>query len=217
MLKKALATFALMMAFPLASQAMTLTNAFVGSSTGNSVLAIGDTIQYEVTMNIDSGWHAVIGGMSLAGDINAALGSTLASGWAGAANPVTAWEWNLKEGTSNQVKYPTNGTMTTAAITNPAGPERVLANTYGFFGEVNKFGNGTDKVLGTVTITATQNGTFLGGAFMFPLGDFISGTTGDAFAPIAGASFTVIPEPGTALLMLLGLGGLGVMGRKGRN
>jgi hypothetical protein len=52
--------------------------------------------------------------------------------------------------------------------------------------------------------------TSLDGIFTNPLGEELAGST------VTTASFTVVPEPGTAVLMLLGLGGLGVMGRKNR-
>jgi hypothetical protein len=216
MLKKVLATFVLMMAIPLASQAMTLTNAFLTSSTGSAVIGVNDTIQFEVTITLDTGFHIQAGSFTLAGDIGAALGSTLGSGWAGVSNLTTGWDWNYKDGGSGLVKFPTNSTITPLPAGNPAGPSRIVANSYGFFG-TNLTANNQVRVIGTVTVTATNTGSFLGGAYMVPLGDFFGGTDGNLNAPIAGASFTVVPEPGTALLMLLGLGGLGLMGRKGRS
>jgi hypothetical protein len=214
MFKKVLAAFALMMVLPLASQAITLTNAFVTSSTGSSTIAVGDTITYEVSLSLTDGNPYVIGTFSLTGDILGTLPSTKGSGWLGVENHVSNWQWNYKSGGSNQVKFATNGVITPAITVAPHGPERRLAQSYGIFGETGTTGNGQTKVMGTVTITASTSGSYLGGAFMYPLVDSWNGSAGSEVAPIEGAAFTVIPEPGTALLMLLGLGGLGVMGRK---
>ena len=83
----------------------------------------------------------------------------------------------------------------------------------------NETSDGTTRILGTVTITGTNSGSYLGGGFMFPLGDFICGNNGGGSsdcitAPLAGGAFTVIPEPSTGLFLALGLAGIGVARRR---
>ena len=58
-------------------------------------------------------------------------------------------------------------------MTNPAGKGRVLANSYGFIDPGGGFkGDGKANVLGTVTITATDAGFYIGGGFLYPKVDF---------------------------------------------
>ena len=146
--------------------------------------------------------------MTLSGDIDGAVGSSLGSGWAGVAQQVTNWEWNYKSGT-NGVKYPTEGLNTPASITNPAGPGRIVANPCGFFGSTFYLGNTSTRLLGAVTILATTPGEFLGGAFHYPGADGVAGTEGVTYSELNGAAYIVGPEPGTGLLLALGLVGVG--------
>jgi hypothetical protein len=209
---KLLAAFALMTAFPLASQAQTMSidNTFVASTTGNSTIAVGDTIQFEVSVTVEAEFNLLIGTMSLAGDITSTLDSNLASDWAGVENEVTGWEWNFVS--PGEVKYPSTGTMTPAFVVYPAGPGRKLASQYGFFPEgEGQTSDGSTRVLGWVTITATTPGDFLGGAFMYPLVDIFGGVDPpNIFSPINGASFTVVAAPAVPALSASQLALLGI-------
>jgi hypothetical protein len=214
-MKKALAlgAFALVMALPLVSSAATIVSNFSSSSTGTSAIAVGDTIQFEVSVLVDAGINVNVLFFGVTGDVVGALASSNPV-WAGTSHVASNWEWHYT--VANKVKFDTNGTIAPAppAI---AGPNGVLpvVGSYGFFG-ISKTGQGVGSMVGTVTVTASANGVFEGGGFIYPGLDGIFGSAGDLGTTVTTAAFTVVPEPGTAVLMLLGLGGLGVMGRKNR-
>jgi hypothetical protein len=222
-MKKALAlgAFALVMALPLVSSAATIVSNFSSSSTGTSAIAVGDTIQFEVVLTVDVGADISTLFFSVSGDVATAFAQApvpFNDSWPGVANNVTNWEWHYKTGA--KVKFDTTGTITPAGIGRPGSLGTAVSGSYGFFGSgVGTLGKGVGSLLGTVTVTASADGVFEGGGFMLtsldgiftnPLGEELAGST------VTTASFTVVPEPGTAVLMLLGLGGLGVMGRKNR-
>ena len=110
MMKKtiALSTFALIMTLPLVSSAVSIENNFLTSSTGTDFIIVGDTIQFEVILFIDSGFDVDTMLFTLSGDRDAAPGSSLESGWAGLDNLVSAWSWHYT-GAGGKVKFGTNG------------------------------------------------------------------------------------------------------------
>ena len=213
-MKKALAlcAFALVMALPMVSSASSITNDFKTSSTGTNALnGIGDTIQFEVSiqLNLDQAYTTVL--WTLSGDILTAETETLP--FPNTQNIVTNWEWNYFAGTG-RVKMGTNGRIFVqdfAASLPPGGP---VSAFYGFV--ENKTGDGVASLVGTVTIQVTALGEYQGGGYLQPGGGLFGTATVADNVVINGGAFTVVPEPGTALLMMLGLGGLGVMGRSNR-
>lgn len=217
MLKKVLAAFAFLMVAPLASQAITFTNSFLTSSTGTATIGVSETIQFEVSLTTVNGKTYQIGTWVLSGDW--ADADSIAGGqspYPNVDNVVTGWTYNYKTG-SGDVKMATNGLITPTVVNFP--PPVKVSGQYGFGLPLTTpvTGNGNTNVVGTVTITADAAGTYLGGGYVGPFEGWGSVSTGADPDTNVGAAFTVIPEPGTAVLMLLGLGGLGVMGRKGRS
>jgi hypothetical protein len=213
-MKKALAlgAFALVMALPLVSSATSLSSAFKTSSTGTSAIAVGDTIQFEISVGVDNLLDITTLFFSVSGDT---VGAAASSGgaWAGVDHVTTNWEWNYKALT--KVKFDTNGTIQGVTGGSNALNGTGVTGSYGFFG-VNVTGKGVGSMVGTVTVTANANGVYEGGGFLAAGTDAFANSGGEIATTVSTAAFTVVPEPGTAVLMLLGLGGLGVMGRKNR-
>ncbi len=214
-MKKALAlcAFAITMAFPLVGSAASVTNSFLTSSTGSaSDLSVSDTIQFEVTITTDP-VNVTTLFWSLTGDAANAVGSTAGCGWCGVNNVVTNWDWHYTPAGGGNVKMGTNGRIPPAAPPIPT-PDRV-SGAYGFFG-ISKTGDGIPALVGTVTIHADTVGAFQGGGFQFPGVDGFFGSSGGGAAEVIGGGFTVVPEPGTALLLGAGLSGLAMAGRRKR-
>ena len=216
-MKKALAlgAFALVMALPLVSSAASIVSTFSTSSTGTSAIAIGDTIQFEITLTVDANVDTLF--FSTTGDVTGALASANPT-WVGVAHEASNWEWHYTSGNPSvtggtQIKFDTNGRI--LPVTGGVQILNGVSGSHGFFG-VSKTGANLGSMVGTVTVTADANGVYQGGGFIFPGLDGIFGSGGDLNPTVTTAAFTVVPEPGTAVLMLLGLGGLGVMGRKNR-
>ena len=184
-----------------------LTNAFLTSTTGSSVISVGDTIQFEVSIGGDAGLDYQTALFTLVGDITGADNPTLLP-WEPYNNYVTGWAWNYKAGLG-VVKFNTNGTIVPSIPATPPGPTVRMARRFGFSGVSGVTSSGQTRMIGTVTITGDHPGSYLGGGFMLTgRGDWVSGTTGTFVAPYAGAAFTVVPEPSTVLLLSLGLVGL---------
>lgn len=212
----ALSAFALVMALPLVGNAASVTNAFVGSTSGTATIEVSDTIQFEVTITTDAGVNYTTILWSTTGDADSALLTTQGAGWPGVDNVVTQWEWHYTTGNpsvtgGSQVKMGTNGRFTPGVI--PAPPPDRVVGPFGFFG-ASKTGDGTPSLVGTVTIHADAAGVYEGGGFQYPGVDTFAGSGGGGVVPYSGGDFTVVPEPGTALLMALGLSGLAVAGRR---
>jgi hypothetical protein len=208
----ALCAFALVMALPLVSSASTLTNNFLTSTTGNANdLSVGDTIQFEIVISLDALAFDTVT-WQVTGDRVGAAGSTNPA-WVGVNNNVTNWEWHYE--VSNKVDMGTNGRLQPFPESGLVPTARVTGS-YGFYAQGGKTGDTTPTLVGTVTIQADAAGTYLGGAFQQATIDGFLIAGNDQGVTINGGQFTVVPEPGTAVLMLLGLGGLGVMGRKSR-
>ncbi len=218
MMKKALAVgaFALVMALPLVSSAGSILSTFAGSTTGNSTIVVGDTISFDVFMTLSSGVSYIGMSFAVTGDEIGGLASNAGIGWAGVANQVTNWSWNFTTLVPTQVDF-TGAFGLAQPLTNPNSPPSPVLLGQVALGSFS--GLGISVLVGTVTIAADTLGTFGGGAIMHnqPVTDsWQTAAAGADPVSFTTASFTVIPEPGTALLMVLGLGGLAVMGRKNR-
>lgn len=212
-MKKALAlsAFALVMALPLVSSASSVTNSFLSSSSGTETISVSDTIQFEVTMTTNGGQNYNTIFWSITGDRAGALAGTPATWPTTADHIVTGWDWHYTAG--GKVKMGTNGRLVPFTPAQDVGNS--VSSPYGFFA-TNKTGDGVPALVGTVTIQASASGVYQGGGFQYPGVDGFIGSSGTDVTTVSGGAFTVVPEPGTALLMVLGLGGLGVMGRKSR-
>ena len=170
-----------------------LTSTCLSSTTGSTSIAVGDTIQFEVTVTTieNQDYRAVV--WSLSGDATKAVMSTAPS-WPGVSQNVTNWAWNYTPG-EGTVKIGTNGTVIPfVPIITPSieTPVRV-SPIYGFFSPPIKVGDGIPALVGTVTITADTPGSFMGGGIQYPGGDGFIGTdtVADAVA-VSGGAFTVI-------------------------
>ena len=214
-MKKALAlsAFALVMALPLVSSASSVSNSFLTSTSGTETISVSDTIQFEVTITTNGGQNYNTIFWSITGDADAAVVTSIANWPADVDHIVTDWEWHYTPAGGSKVKMGTNGRLTPFAPTQDVGNS--VSSPYGFFA-TNKTGDGVPALVGTVTIHASATGIYQGGGFQYPGVDGFIGSAGTDVTTVSGGAFTVVPEPGTALLMVLGLGGLGVMGRKSR-
>jgi hypothetical protein len=205
------------MALPLVSSASSITNDFRTSTSGTAQLNVGDTIQFNVTIELNAAQAYTTVLWTLSGDIGVA--ETVNSPFPGVNNLVTSWEWHYtnNSGTGgNKVKMGTNGRIAPLALDAGLPPPNAVTAFYGFV--ENKTGDGVPSLVGTVTIQATADGTYTGGGYLQPGGGLFGDGSGGDVVTISGGAFTVgvVPEPGTVLLLALGFGGLGVMGRSSR-
>jgi hypothetical protein len=207
----AIATFAYILTLPFVSSASSIVNQFLTSSTGTAYIDIGDTIQFEVTISLNSEQPYRVAVWTLSGDTENASSSSPNSDWVGVRHIVQNWDWHYTNGSGaggNKVKMGTNGRILPFVASAP--PPNRVTGLYGFL--ENKTGNGIPAMVGTVTILADEYGYYRGGGYLQPgIGKFGSLTVSEVVT-ISGGQFTVnfdaIPEPSTALLLTLGMVGL---------
>lgn len=195
-------------AAPDASSGSSIINTFKASTTGHAIASRPGFIQFEVSIVLDAGqsYDSVL--FSLTGDISGALG--LWPGREDAQQEVTQWEWHYTRG--NLVDFGVDRRIApnvglTTAPDNVTGP-------YGFTFN-RRIGDGVAAMVGTVTIDLNVFGVYRGGGFLYPPTDGFMGSSGlfDDVA-ISGGNYTLIPEPGTAIMLGFGLVGVALNRKK---
>jgi hypothetical protein len=171
----------------------------IGPAPASSMIVFSNTWNVPTNESADAwGWSVACTGCSiLAYNVNYAFGAP--SGPPGGAGNV------LWQAPSFSVIQPT-----LPGVYNNLGSK---AGTIGGFTPAQFAGNGLDVLIGWVTVHVTAaQGT------VSPFFDAIDAVgVGGAPVPTSFTSTTWgVPEPGTALLFALGLGGLGIMGRRNR-
>ena len=214
-----IASLFLVLTVSTSASAGTITNSFLTSTSGTAHLLglPGDTIQFEVLITTTAGRNYSTILWSLTGDRAGALAGTPAT-WATTADHlVTNWEWHYTPPGGGKVKMGVNGRAVPFPPTQGVGNS--VSSPYGFFG-TSKTGDGVQALVGTVTIAVGAEGLYQGGAYFYPGVDTFIGSAGEEGATVSGGTFTVvnevIPEPGVPLLMMLGLVGLGIVGRSSK-
>ena len=199
------------MVVPRFGEASSITSSFLTSSTGTSTIGISDTIQFEVIVTTDAGQNYESMSFSVTGDIAGASGSSSPS-WPGVSNMVVAWEWRFASSGAPGVNFSlgSNHVPTIPEATPP--PDRVTG-PYSISG-FSDIGTGVPSLVGTVTIHADASGSFQGGAMQLPGIDGFLGSGGADTVSVNAASFTVVPEPSTAVLIAMGMATIAVVRRR---
>lgn len=211
-----LLSFAILVAFATATQAATIHNTFLTSSTGTAGgLVEADTIQFELTVTTTAGRNYDTIFWSLSGDRTWAQVKGLCADCFTPAHTVTRWDWHYAPVGGAKVDIGTNGRITPFAP--PLPPPSDIVGPFGMFG-VSKTGDGIPALVGTVTIVigphrgggldgtgAPLAGIYEGGAIQYPGVDGFLGSGGADTVAVTGGTFTVVPEPSTGLMFAAGL------------
>lgn len=186
------------------SAAATITNTFVGSSTGTATIGVSDTIQFEVTVTTNAGQQYDVILWTLTSDAAGCPACIPAGMNPPLVNEVVAWAWHYTPAGGSKVKMGTNGRISPGPVAIP--PPDSLVGPYGFAGQL-QVGDGIPALVGTVTIHADTVGITRGGGYQFPGVDGFCGYGSCELATVTGGEFTVVPEPGTASLFACALAG----------
>lgn len=224
-----------------AATTVTFDSTFVSSTSGTNSIGIGDSISFEQWITIDAGVQVSSVALVVTGDLTGALSTPnpFCSDDSGcgynAAGQVTGWAYadapgarSLNVGVSR-----VSGPMDELWLEGPGRPGFALGNAthlpfinlFKTNGITRYDGNGIRSLMGTVTVTANQTGSFesgavvksgIVGAFGFSAGSgFEPDEYPDLSTAVNGGSYIVhAPEPGTAVLTAMGLAGIAAFGRR---
>jgi hypothetical protein len=199
-------TAVLSVLLPATSFASSVTSVFLSSSSGTSTIGLSDSIQFEVSITTEIGKAYNSISWSLTGDIDSAIAEEVSID-----NMVVDWAWHYTPPGTPRVQLGTD--LNVVVGLPPIGiPDRVTG-PYGYFGVVG-IGTGVSSLVGTVTIHADAVGNFSAGGFMSPGVDGFLGTSGADTVLVSGASFTVVPEPSTIVLLAAGVAALARKSRR---
>ncbi len=198
------------------------TNSFLSSSTGRETLREGDTIQFEVTVTVDTGRNYDTILWSLTGDVQVARWWGCCADYPDPSNRVTDWAWHYTPTGGGLVDMGTTGRIAPAPrVALP--PPRLVVGAPGIPGVAGKSRDGVPSLVGTVTIEAGDfgwevqtTGSFRARAFQLSGVDAFCGSSGCEEVTVTGGEFTVVPEPGSLTLLLAGLTGMAASRRRTR-
>ncbi len=217
---------------------------FAGSSTGTSVVSVGDTISFEAFITIEEFTELSNVAVSFTGDIETALATERPCPlgppddcFVGTAHNVTQWLYadtsasrydsvgvRRREGPRFE-SWVDSGGNPGLALGSPVfqGFMALMGNIpQGSFYE----GTGKRSLMGTVTITANQAGSFDAGVLVYPgvtgVYNFVGGSevveipsmVNPGEFGVIGFTVLPVPEPGTALLVSFGLLGIALRTRR---
>ncbi len=208
----------LAMVSPQHAHAASIDSTFLTSSTGTNEIAIGDTIQFEVNLTLDLGveYNTVL--WRIAGDAYGMAANPIHdTSWPMVAHNVTNWSWHYSPAGGGRVDFGANQPIAPAdyssVLVNRPPPVPTIVGL-GWFGAI-RTGTGQPSLVGTVTITADESGTFQGGGlFVARVDGFCS--AGSCPDPVVnpgefvvlpsdpGPPTTAVPEPTAALLFAAG-------------